>query len=185
MKSLPVINNKCPDGYIIRKGFKTKVKEYEPRCIRSRKKIKRSVIQKQIDDRIKKERKSIRKLGIKNPKCKEGYTLRHGYYRNNKVVKPTCIKSRGKYKGKYKGPKIGYLNKGGLSKYGYSNVKNLTIKQRQKALKKAIKDLDALSIWRRINAISIYNRYTNPNISKIFDEDKNWIKNNFSLKMKK
>ena len=183
MVTLSLKNNKCPEGYIIRKGYKTKIKTYNrPRCIKSNRKIKRSVIQKQIDDKIKRDRKSIKKLGIKNPKCIKGYTLRHGHYRNNNIVKPTCLKSVGKYKGKYKGPKIGYLNKGGFTKYGYYDVKSLTLRKRKIRLRKAIKDLGALTVWKRLNVIYIYNKYKNPEVAKIFYDDKTWIKNNFSLK---
>lgn len=188
MNTLPVINNKCPDGYIVRKSYKTKKgKRVTRRCIKSHRKIKRSIIQNRIDKKREKNQKTIRLMGYKTPKCKKGLIVRIGYIKKTKnkkvIIKPSCIKKRG-LPNKYKGKGIGFLNKGTLGKYGYYNVINLSLKQRRLALKKAIKDLSALTVWRKLNAISVYNRNTNPKVSNIFNIDKNWVKNNYSMKMK-
>ena len=75
-------------------------------------------------------------------------------------VKPSCIKSRtGKSS---KGKKlITILKKDILGQFGYKDIKNLTIKQRHIALTKAIKNLKPLSVFRRVVALSFFNKNKN------------------------
>ena len=63
-----------------------------------------------------------------------------------------------------------------LKKYGYSNIKFLTIKQRRVALKKAIKNIKPLSVYRRLLALAILNKTTDPELSQILKNDSEWIK---------
>ena len=97
-----------------------------------------------------------------------------------KIFPPTCIKDRG-LKGKWqdnnKGKRgIGPLKKGTLGQFGYHKVKDLNFKARRSALKKCIKKIGKNSCWRKLNAIWVYNRNTNPSTAKIFKEDRDWVK---------
>jgi len=70
--------------------------------------------------------------------------------------------------------RIGTLRKGLLIKYGYENVTSLSVVQRHTALNKAIRAYGALSVSRKLNAVYIYNRKTNPSASRIFKADRDW-----------
>lgn len=117
------------------------------------------------------------------PTCKRGEILRKGYKRrgytraNGTKVKATtvkagCIKDRGK---KGKGPKlITDLKKGTLTQYGYSSKYRL-VGERRPALKKAIKNLGALRVQRKLNAVATLNKNTNPTKSKRMKADANWV----------
>lgn len=98
--------------------------------------------------------------------CKKGEILREGYVRKsytrkdgsrvkNTYVQPSCIQDRGK---SGKGPKI--LPKPDpnihLRDYGYSVDKNSG--QRQRALKRASRELGTLPVLRRLNLIANYSK---------------------------
>ena len=70
--------------------------------------------------------------------------------------------------------RIGTLRKGLLIKYGYENVTSLSVVQRHTALNKAIRAYGALSVSRKLNAVYVYNRKTNPSASRIFKADRDW-----------
>lgn len=142
------------------------------------------------------------------PICKKGYilreaygrkytsqTLKKGFRKGSKTIKPkkknltfvkaACIKDRGlpgKWSDTHSEVGIGPLKKGTLGQYGYSKVLELSLKKRQNSLKKAIKNMNALVVWRKLNAIYVYNKNTNPKLSQKFKKDRDWIKNNWSLK---
>ena len=63
------------------------------------------------------------------------------------VVPPTCVPDVGN---PGKGKQLFTLERGVLGKYGYSNVKNMLPKERRKALKRALRDIDALPLFRRV-----------------------------------
>jgi len=107
--------------------------------------------------------------------CPRGYIMRSGYTtRNDVVVKPTCIKDRGK---KGKGPKlIPPLKKGLLTKYGYSSKEST--QKRHAALKKAAREYGAGNLVQKLNAIYVLNRNTNPKVAAIFNRDKKWVMRN-------
>lgn len=140
----------------------------------------------------------------KNNGCPQGYILRRGYTRkfrpsvkstgftvrrkgtvytvrpkaNTIRVPASCIKNRGL---PGKGPEgIGKLRKGELIKYGYQY--RLSDSLRQAALKKAVKRYGALSVYRKLDAVSKLSLRTAPDASKIFSRDRDWIRENFSLK---
>ena len=71
--------------------------------------------------------------------------------------------------------RIGTLRKGLLIKYGYENVTTLSVVQRHTALNKAIRAYGALSVSRKLNAVYVYNRKTNPSASRIFKVDRDWV----------
>jgi hypothetical protein len=103
--------------------------------------------------------------------CSKGYIMRKGYTRKDGTrVRPTCIIDRGM---KGKGPNlIGHLKEGTLTKYGYHARSSL--KDRRISLGKAIKAYGTTVVIRKLNAICILNKNTNPSISKIFCTDKRW-----------
>jgi hypothetical protein len=100
---------------------------------------------------------------------------------NNIRVDATCVKNRGlPGKGVAKG--IGKLRKGELIKYGYQY--RLSDSLRQTALKRAIKQYGALSVYRKLDAVAKLSVRTASDASKIFIRDRNWVKDNFELKDK-
>ena len=72
---------------------------------------------------------------------------------------------------------IGPLKKGNLTNCGY-RVKN-TMKDRRKTLKCAVKKYGGLSVFRKLNAISILNKNRNPEVSRKTKKDRNWIKKTY------
>jgi hypothetical protein len=68
---------------------------------------------------------------------------------------------------------IGPLKKGELSSLGYSMSK--TALSRHRALNKAIAEYGALSVYRKLNALSVLNKNTNKKTAKTALEDRNWI----------
>ena len=139
-------------------------------------------------------------------KCSKGMILRNGYTRKikNKIIKvnPGCITAQSasglkrselnepllkkrrqlcltrnrKYKTNHKCNVLFQLEKGTLSKFGYS-MKN-TQESRHKSLKKAIKHIKPLSIYRRLIALYVLNKNKYPENAKIFKNDAEWIKIN-------
>lgn len=117
------------------------------------------------------------------PVCKKNEILRKGYTRKaytradgTKVkgsrVKPACILDRGN---PGKGPKlIGKMNKGELTEFGYSLSVRL-VGERREPLKKAIKKYGALSVFRKLNAVSTLLKNTSPTKSERAKADSKWI----------
>jgi len=73
-------------------------------------------------------------------------------------------------------PGIGPLRKGELAVFGYTNVASLSQNRRHIALSKAVRAYGALSVFRKLNAVHVYTRYTAPVSSAIFKLDRDWIK---------
>ena len=87
-------------------------------------------------------------------------------------MKASCIKDRGL---KGKGPQaIGPLRKGELRKHGYIYRKSAN--ERHSALRRAVKEYGALGVYRKLNAVAKLSSRTEPNISKVFKADRNWVK---------
>ena len=80
------------------------------------------------------------------------------------------------------GPGIGPLRKGELAKFGYHNVVGLTEEQRRTALRKAVHAYGSLGVWRKLNAVAVYGKYTAPASSRIFKRDMDWIRSEFGIK---
>ena len=74
---------------------------------------------------------------------------------------------------------IGPLRRGELSKYGYHA--NADEDTRAEALDKAVQEYGALSVFRKLNALAVYNKNTSPNSAKIFKSDRDAIKNVYML----
>jgi len=109
----------------------------------------------------------------------------YSYRRGGKVihvkrhfVPPTTftIRDRGK---KGKGPKVIPIKRGALTKHGYSTKKSA--KARHAALKKAIKEYGALSVYRKLMAQDILRKRQRGGANRVFQEDAEWVKRNFKV----
>jgi len=133
------------------------------------------------------KRASTKRRGTK--KCGKGYILQKGYTRKSRSgkrvrVTARCVKDRGLpgkgFKGE--GPGIGKLREGELSQFGYSGVSKLSEGQRHAALKKAIAQYGPLSVFRKLNAVAVYTKYTSPMVSRVFKSDMAWIRSSYGGK---
>jgi hypothetical protein len=66
-----------------------------------------------------------------------------------------------------------HLKKGTLSKYGY-HIHHST-KSRRQSLFNAISNSNPITIFKKVNILSIFNKYKNPIYSKRFRKDAKWI----------
>lgn len=205
-----MVSKSCGKGQIRRKGYTAKRKGKNIRvassCIKatSASGSKRSNLDKAY---LKKRAKIQKEIGKKygHKKCATGQMERAGYskkpynrksytrkngsrvkkaYVSASEVPPTCIDRKGARvppgKKKFKIPMV--LEKGVLKKYGYANVKKLSMEERHTAIKKAVEKIkNPLSLFRKLVAVSTMNKKTNPGTAKIFKEDALWIKSHFGL----
>lgn len=189
--------NDCPEGFHKRASYITKTgKKVVAACVRSTYNSSNTT-KKQTSKLI----PSIRSLSRKA--CPPGMIERKAYARrystavlqqgfkkrtrsgkeiivkphkkNITSVKPICIKDTG-LPGKGE-DKIGPLHKGELSKYGYTL--KISEKERQKALKKAIDKFGALGVYRKLDAVAKLTSRTIPEASKMFEKDREWVKETY------
>jgi hypothetical protein len=128
-------------------------------------------------------------------KCPSGMILIKGYTKNKgktivksrclqyskrsmnasirKKMKSRCKRNNKKYHRTSKCNILFHLEKGTLSKFGYSMKKSQ--QSRHKSLKKAIKSVKPLSIYRKLNALYILNKNKYPDNAKIFKDDAEWL----------
>jgi hypothetical protein len=95
--------------------------------------------------------------------------------------------------------KIGPLRKGELTKYGYEifekdrsgnyifesdnkTHKVVSKEKRHAALRKAIKEYGSLGVFRKLDAVAKLSVRTTPQGSKIWEEDRDWVRETFGLK---
>jgi hypothetical protein len=112
------------------------------------------------------------------------------------IVKTKCVKDKG-LPGKGT-QKIGPLHKGELTKHGYQifqksrsgnyifetdgkTHKVVSQEKRRKALRKAIREYGALDVFRKLDAVAKLSVRTTPQGSKIWEEDRDWVKKTFEL----
>lgn len=108
--------------------------------------------------------------------CPSGTIRRKSFTRKNGThVKSACVRDVGRPgKGLPGGlPGIGPLKKGELSKYGYSMTAKAS--SRHRALNKATRKYGPLSVYRKLNALSVYTKRTSPKTSKTAKADRNYI----------
>lgn len=115
----------------------------------------------------------------KNKKIKPGRKSKSSLKRTQinssiKEMRQKCMTRNKKYHTKHKCNVLFHLEKGTLSKFGYS-MKNTQVK-RHISLKKAIKSIKPLAIYRRLIALYILNKNRQPDNAKIFKNDAEWIK---------
>jgi len=194
-KDLSLNGGGCSKGKIMRQGYKTSTgKRVSKSCITAQSSTGRKSsedVKKYVQAREKIQKQASKKFSKETPKsCPKGYILREGYKRESykshskkgepiKIkeswTKPECIKSQtGKSE---KGKKlITIIEKDVLGKYGYDDVKLLSPSERRRALRKAIKEIKPLSVYRRLVALSTLNKGKDKPLSKILKEDSEWIK---------
>lgn len=178
----------CPEGQILRKSYTRKGKRVAASCIKrvSHYAEKYSNFQQRVKSRMTQRLRGISKTYRGNTKkCCPGKILRKSYVRYSKsgkrtLVKADCIIKRGNPE-PIKNKAIGPLRHGDLTAFGYSKVKTLSKNERQEALDKAITKYGSLSVWRKLNALYVLNKNTNPELSAIFNNDKAWIKTTYGL----
>ena len=197
----------CPSGYHKRDSYKTSSGKFVPaRCVRattpyaqSSKEFKRSVTRKAMN-RLR--RRGVTPTTANTRKvCPTGKILRHAYVRRygstvkkqgytvkrgdmkykvyptskSTLVKAACVKDVGKVgKGEQK---IGPLRRGELKKFGY--VYRLSSTQRHDALAKAVKAYGALDTYRKLDAVAKLTRRSAPEASKIFKEDRDYVRKTY------
>ncbi len=171
-KSVKLHNNKCPDGYVKRKGYtrKNTGKHITARCIRSTSPY----------------APTLKKSKAKSKKeCPSGKIPRASYTRHvtkngvrkNIKVKSTCVKE---VVSKPVLKTIGPLRKGELNKFGYKYKLPESI--RRSALTMAIKELGALNVYRKLDAVAKLSERENPLAHMVFKTDRDWIRANYVLK---
>lgn len=137
---------------------------------------------KEINKRRLREKRKVHKLArdkFGTPLCKKGEVVREGYYRTSKsgkrtLVPPTCIPDVGKVG---KSEQTIHIEPERLSKYGYDDIEMRSDLARHKALLRAVREGEKpLSVKRRLTALSTLTKNTNPNLSKKFKEDAEWLK---------
>ena len=72
---------------------------------------------------------------------------------------------------------IGPLKRNELGKYGYSTFVNEN--KRDSALHKAVQEYGALSVFRKLNAVAVYNKNRSPRSSEIAKKDRDFVKQTY------
>lgn len=180
----------CGKNHIHRKSYNRKTKtgrivHVPSSCIRSTSQTgeKTSIEQHRLlKQKVKMHRESREKFGT--PKCgpdeiiKEGFK-RHSYKRSSGThvaatdVPPTCIK---RITGSHKGKQLFVLQQDRLKKYGYEHIDKMTKQERHTALNRALADKQKpLSLFRRLNALRVLFKDKDPELSKKFEDDADYI----------
>jgi hypothetical protein len=116
-------------------------------------------------------------------KCIKGKEVRIGKHvrtlKNGRriVIRGHCVPSKPGLKPGDAG--IGPLRKHDLDKYGYAKVTTMSVAARHAALAKAVAAYGALTVFRKLNAISVYTRRTAPASSRIFLADRNYVRTKY------
>ena len=133
-------------------------------------------------------RKSLKskRTSPKSKRTSPKKSKRRSISKKSKRTSPKKSKRRSPKKSK-KSPQSDYkwmdtskFKKNSLGKFGYTTHKSMI--HRHSALKEAIKEYGAHSVWSKLNAVSILNKNRSPKTSDIFKHDKNWVKRNYLSK---
>lgn len=108
---------------------------------------------------------------------RKSYTRKDGTRVKGTRVSSGCIRDIGK---PGKGKRLFTLKKGMLTKYGYSTSD--IQEKRRGALIKAMKDNTTGYIWKRLNAIEILNRNTNPDTASKIKSDMDWMRAKYGVR---
>jgi hypothetical protein len=119
---------------------------------------------------------------------KRGYTVKRASGKAYRIhpskpsvyVKPGCMKKRGLSRKVSSGESIGPLRKGELKKHGY--VYRSSEDRRHNALRNAIKEFGALSVFRKLDAVTKLSVRTVPEASAVFKRDRDWVRRHYELK---
>ncbi len=71
------------------------------------------------------------------------------------------------------------VTKGTLRKHGYST--KLSTRKRREALKRAIEEYGALTVFRKLKAMVTMRKRTQPKAREIFEADAEWIRNEYKM----
>lgn len=189
----------CPEGYHKRSSYKTKTgKKVPTRCVRvsaTKTQTRRTSSNKKLLPSIKSlSRKACPPGMIERKEYARKYStavLQKGFTRKSKFGKTSVINPR-KQSLTYVGAKcvkdiglpgkgnksIGPLKKGELTKYGYSMREDE--EKRRSALRKAVDEYGALGVYRKLNAVSKLTFRSIPQASKVYEKDRNWIKEKYA-----
>ena len=203
--------NGCPSGFHKRSSYTSKRgHRVPPRCVKAQTVYKesRKNYTRRILERQKSRLASMGKSRTAKIQCPPGKVVRHGYVRRfgktvmrkgytvkrakgkdyhiyperkSVFVKPACVKDKGAPGVKAPGEGIGPLRKGELKKHGYVFLKHR--EQRHAALRSAIKEFGALGVYHKLDAITKLSKHSNPTASKVFRDDRDWLKRHYELKM--
>ena len=207
--SLPYNDTKgCPIGYHKRSSYTSKLgHRVSPRCVKSTTVYveSRKNMSRRLDRQHASRVKSMSKSPSKNIKCPPGMITRKSYVRkfsrglmekgytvkrdtgleyrikpkhSSVYVKAGCVKKQGHVK--FPGKLTGAMRKGELKKHGYAF--DISESERHNALKKAVYEFGALGVFRKINAVARFSRYTNPAAYAVFKKDREWIQSHYTLK---
>lgn len=166
--------NGCPAGYEKRLSYKSASGRSVPaRCVETQTKKACPPGKLMRKAYVRRFRTNVRE---------RGYTVKRGnqMYRvypksRSTIVDAACIKDRGL---PGRGPdQIGPLRKGELLKYGY--VYRKSDMDRHEALRKAVKEFGALSLYRKLDAVSKLSKRTAPKASNTFKKDREWVRRHF------
>jgi hypothetical protein len=172
-KSKKLIHNKCPSGYVKRKGYtrKNTGKHIKAICIRSTS---------PYSSKPRTHRKS-RKACPPGKSPRAAYTrqvTKANGSRETIRVKSACVK--GSASKVPANQRIGPLRKGELQRFGYSYKLPESI--RHSSLRAAIKQLGALDVYRKLDAVAKLSATANPQSSRAFATDRDWIRSHYVLK---
>lgn len=104
-------------------------------------------------------------------RCPRGQVLRKAYTKKSGTrVTARCIKDRG---APGKGKKLFTLRRGTLGKYGYKT--SFSDQVRRQALNRAVSGESYAAVVRKLNAVSILQRRTNPRVYKILRSDMEYL----------
>lgn len=120
---------------------------------------------------------------LRDAYTRKSYTRANGTKVKSKKVKAACIKDVGK---PGKGKKlIGNMKKGLLGRYGYHDVKKLTLLTRKRRLTNAVKNSSWRKVFHELNAIYVLNKNKSPSLAKKFKIDRDWVEQKYRPKLTK
>ena len=166
-KSVPKLNSKKKS--VKKPRFKKSVKKSSVR----RALRKRRVLHKSPRNDTNNLSKVEPKIAVMRVIVRKGYVRQPYVRKSGTLVKAAVVKSGKISKLGLPGPRhrvIPKLHKGLLSDLGYSA--KASKKSRYEALGKAVKAYGALSVSKKLNAVYVLNRNTNPKVAEIFHNDR-------------
>lgn len=184
---------RCPAGKFYRKTYTRKGRRIQGRCIRKQTRAR-------ITSRVAAARTSrlmgIRMRGFRKTNravraCPKGTILRAAHVRYTKRGKhvrmpAACIPDVGAAGKGFRSLSgkagIGALKHGNLVRFGYQRIATLPTEKRRAALREAVAAYGSLTVWRKLNALSIYTRRTSPATSRVAKADMDWIRATWGLK---
>lgn len=94
-----------------------------------------------------------------------------------RVVRKSSPQFKTKWQIEHQSMGIGPLRRNQLSKYGYHT--NIPENKRDEALDKAVKEYGALSVFRKLNALAVYNKNRAPRVASIAKHDRDVVKQTY------